>query len=151
MVQHIIDTAKKISNNIILVANNDAYSQFGLPVFKDKYLEAGPLSGIYSGLKKSAFDYNLVLSCDIPFIHEGVLEFLLDSCTGYDVTVAQSEGKIHPLVGIYRKSCLPVIQNHLDVKKFKVTGIFEHLKVRELEMDDFLPENFRNINTPDDL
>jgi molybdopterin-guanine dinucleotide biosynthesis protein A len=151
MVEHIIATCKKISDNIMLVANLDAYAQFGLPVYKDKYLECGPLSGIYTGLKKSNFDYNLVLSCDVPFIHEGVLEFLLDSCTGYDITISKSEGKIHPLVGVYRKTCLPVVKKNLDEKKLKVMGIFDELKVRELDMADFLPENFRNINSPDDL
>ncbi|MBK6525689.1 MAG: NTP transferase domain-containing protein [Crocinitomicaceae bacterium] len=92
-----------------------------------------------------------ILSCDVPFIHEGVLEFLLDSCTGYDITVAKSEGKIHPLVGVYRKTCLPVVKKNLDEKKLKVMGIFDELKVRELDMEDFLPENFRNINSPNDL
>lgn len=151
MIQFVIEAAKKISDNILLVANNDAYSKFGLPVFKDKYLDCGPLSGIYTGLKKSAFDYNMILSCDIPFIHQGVLEYLIDSATGYDITIAKSDSRIHPLIGVYQKTCLPVIKKNLEDKKLKVTGIFSQLKVRELDMDDFDAENFRNINSPEDL
>jgi len=151
MIQHVIDVSKKISDNILISANSNDYSWFGIPVFKDRYPDNGPLGGIYTGLKNSAFDYNLVLSCDIPFLHEGVLEFLLDCCTGYDCTIAKSEGKIHPLVGVYRKTCLPVLKKNVEAKKLKVSDIFTELKTRELEMDDFLPENFRNINRPEDL
>src|SRR5688572_12198546 len=146
MVQFVIDADKKVGTDLILVTNDDRYKQFGHPVIKDEWPEKGPLAGIYTGLKHSAFDYNLVLSCDIPYIHEGVLEFLVESCTGYDITVAESAGKIHPLIGVYRKTCLPVIQQNLQDNNLKVTAIFDKLRVRMLDMIDFLPENFRNIN-----
>jgi len=151
MVAHVIDVAKKISDQIILVANKEAYNQFGLPVVHDEVFEKGPLGGIFSGLKKSDTDYNLVLSCDIPFIHQGVLEFLIESSTGNDVTVASQAGKIHPLIGIYRKTCLPVIKNHLQADKLKLMLLFEEVKTRFVEMDDFLSANFKNINSKADL
>jgi molybdopterin-guanine dinucleotide biosynthesis protein A len=151
MVAHVIDAAKKISDQIILVANKEAYNQFGLPVVKDEVFEKGPLGGIYSGLKKSDTDYNLVLSCDIPFIHQGVLEFLVESSTGNDVTVASQAGKTHPLIGVYRKTCLPVIKNHLQADKLKLMLLFEEVKTRFVEMDDFLSSNFKNINSKEDL
>ncbi|MBI3133543.1 MAG: molybdenum cofactor guanylyltransferase [Bacteroidetes bacterium] len=151
MVQFILDTAKKISDTILIVANNADYNQFGYPVYADDFFEKGPLAGLYTGLKNSTAEYNLVLSCDIPFIHEGVLEFLIESSTGYDCTISESAGKMHPLVGVYRKSCLPVIERKLHANQLKVTGIFDELSIRIVDMANFLPENFRNINSPADL
>ncbi|MBL7898849.1 MAG: molybdenum cofactor guanylyltransferase [Crocinitomicaceae bacterium] len=151
MISYVIDVAKKISERILIVANLESYNQFNLPVIKDVVVEKGPIGGIYSGLKKSETEYNLVLSCDIPFIHQGVLEFLVESSTGYDITVASQEGKLHPLVGVYRKTCLPVIKKHLNEDKLKLTLLFDELKTRLVEMDDFLSTNFRNINSKSDL
>lgn len=151
MISHVIEVAKKISQRIFIVANLEAYKQFDLPVVHDEVFEKGPIGGIYSGLKKSESEYNLVLSCDIPFIHQGVLEFLIESSTGYDITVASKEGKLHPLVGIYRKTCLPAIKEHLDEDKLKLTLLFEEMKTRIVEMDDFISTNFRNINSKNDL
>ena len=151
MIESVIATAAKVSTDIMIVANDERYAQFGYKVVKDDFHEKGPLAGIYTGLHYSAFDYNLVLSCDIPFIHESVLEFLTESCAGYDVTVAVSEEKMHPLIGVYHKRCLPVIEQKLKQDTLKVIGIFDQLKIRKVDMADFLPENFRNINSPLDL
>lgn len=151
MIAHVLDTAKKITDAILIVANDDRYNQFGFPVIADEYREKGPLAGLYTGIKNSTFEYNLVLTCDVPYLHEGVLEFLIDSSTGYDITLAESEGRQHPLIAVYRKSCLPVIEKNLDENNLKITALFDHLKVRMVDMVDFLPENFRNINSPGDL
>ncbi|MBK7130765.1 MAG: molybdenum cofactor guanylyltransferase [Crocinitomicaceae bacterium] len=151
MISHVLEQAQKISDHILLVANDDAYSQFGYPVFKDDYHELGPMAGIYTGLRNSGYEYNLVLSCDIPFIHQGVLEFLVESCQGNDITVAEFQGKLHPLTAVYRKSCLDVLKKNIEQHKLKLVSVFDELKVRCVDMADFSPENFRNINSLDDL
>jgi len=151
MIQYVIDVTKKITTNILIVANNKHYQSFGLPVVKDIFSEKGPLGGVYTGLTHSPFEYNLVLSCDVPYLTGGVLESLLENCTGFDITVAQSAGKIHPLIGVYRKTSLVVIEKNLHSEKLKLMDLFADLKDNIVEMNDFLPENFRNINSPGDL
>ena len=151
MILAVIEAAKKISADIILVANKAEYNQFGYPVFKDDFQEKGPLGGIYTGLKNSAHDYNLVLSCDIPFISTEVLKRISDYDPAFDISVAGHQGKIHPLVGIYSKACLPVMEEHIRKDQLKVTGIFEKLKSQIIPFSDDDAGNFRNINSQADL
>lgn len=151
MVQHVIDAAKTISPDIILISNNAQYRQFGLPVFQDEWTEKGPLAGIYTGLRNTSNGVNLVLSCDIPFVGTALLRHLVAAHGANDITIFGTEEKLHPLIGIYTTACLPVIEKKLRENQLKVTGIFEHLSVRILPDNGFLPQNFRNINSPEDL
>lgn len=46
MVQHVIDAVKLVADEIIIVANNKEYKQFGYTVISDEIENAGPLAGI---------------------------------------------------------------------------------------------------------
>lgn len=151
MVSHVIDTAHKISDNIILIANNRDYLMFGIPVYDDLYKETGPLGGIYTGLHYSRFEKNLVLSCDIPFVNTELLEFIIASSSDYDITVPVHNGRSHQLIGIYQKSCLKVFQKQLYNGNYKIRDAFDLLNVQKLNCDEFDKRYFRNINSPDDL
>ena len=67
MISYIIEILKKMQIPIIIISNNENYKQFGLPVFADIIKEKGPLGGIYTGLKNSKTESNIIVSCDVPF------------------------------------------------------------------------------------
>lgn len=151
MIEYVIDVAKQISPQISIVANNESYSKFGLPVYKDEFEEKGPLAGIYTGLKNSTTEHNLILSCDIPFVQKDLLEFLLISSEGSDITTSLFQDKLHPLIGVYSKSCESIIAQQISKNELKVSNIFEKLKTKQIDVSHFDSSNFRNINSETDL
>lgn len=151
MVEHVIETAKQITTEIIIVANNDDYKKFGLPIFKDDYQDKGPLGGIYTGLKNSLTEYNLILSCDIPFVKKDLLQFIISESSENDITVAAFKDKTHPLIAVYRKTCESVVKSCIEQNELKVLNLFKKLNTKQVDVSHFDSSNFRNINSENDL
>jgi molybdopterin-guanine dinucleotide biosynthesis protein A len=151
MITYVIDAVKEVSTNITIITNNKKYAIFGYPLVKDVIPEKGPLGGIYSGLKASPYEYNIVLSCDIPYIKPALLKYLLLQSEEFDITIAKHLDRFHPLIGIYSKNCLPVISSNLVKGKLKLTALFDELDTNVIETDEFDEIGFRNLNTKQDI
>ena len=81
---HVIAALQPFVSEIIIVSNHSEYDIFKLKRVKDKFEDAGPLAGLYSGLANSETENNLVLSCDVPLINNEILKVLVE---GYDSEV----------------------------------------------------------------
>jgi len=114
------------------------------------------LVGIYSGLKVSQHEYNLVVAGDMPFVSSGLVRYLCDKRTGFDVVIPrQDDGYLQPLCAVYNKSCMHYIEEMLDQDHFKVSDLFKYVSVHYIEVEElrsFDPElyTFFNINTPEE-
>jgi len=144
---------------IILVYGTES-RLFTLPVRKvgDLIPGSGVLGGIFTGLTCSGTDLNFFIACDMPFPQVNLMKYILQlaGSKNYDCVVPSDRGYQEPLFAVYRQTCLPVIQNQLEQKNFRIAHIFPRLKIRtisETELDRFDPRrlSFFNINTPDDL
>jgi molybdopterin-guanine dinucleotide biosynthesis protein A len=151
MIGYVIDRARELTSDILIVSNNEDYQRFGLQVVKDEIPDKGPLGGIYSGLKASKSTMNIILSCDVPYIKTGLLKYLLYQSEGYDVTVPIHEERIHPLIGIYSKNILPSIERNIITGKLKVTDAFKGLKLNVVEANEFDEIEFKNLNSKQDI
>lgn len=128
-----------------------------IKVVTDVYPGKGPLGGIYSGLKSSGSTRNLVVACDMPFLNQGLLKYLIEVSDKFDVAVLRIVEALEPLHAVYAKSCTKPIkrlllgEGHLNIRR-----LFDMLRVRYVtaeEMERFDPEHlsFFNINTQEDL
>lgn len=151
MISYVIDRARELTSNIIIVSNNPDYNKFELPVIEDIHPNKGPLGGIYSGLKASKSNINIILSCDIPYIKSGLIKYLLYQSEGYDVTVPLHDERVHPLIGVYTKDCLPVIERNITLGKLKVTDSFKGLNINIIEANEFDEIEFKNLNSKQDI
>lgn len=116
----------------------------------------GPLSGIHSALSASPADRLLVFAVDTPLIKTETLEKLIRLARDVDVAVVRTpDGRPHPLCGIYSKRCLGPILSLLESGRLRVDGLFEEpgVTVRYVEAHelDSSPEEFINLNTPEDF
>jgi molybdopterin-guanine dinucleotide biosynthesis protein A len=155
MIEHVIDNLKKLNIPIIIISNNSEYSQFGLPVYEDEFKDKGPVAGIYTGLLHSKTDTNIVLSCDVPFASTELLKHLLENSQDSAVTLPKLNGKIHPLIGIYKTNTLPTFKEHLKNDQRKLIKVCNRLNSRILDLSsnsEFNDETlFKNMNTEEDL
>lgn len=182
LVARVIERVRAVcSETIIIASDREAFAQFGLPVVGDVYPGKGSLGGIFTGLKAAREPYVLALACDMPFLDERLLRYLISLAPGFDVVIPRAsdpssqflsasaspvrpridratakERNLHPLHAVYAKSCLAPIQARLEMDDLRVISFIESTKVRVVEADEIdkidpAHLSFFNVNTPDNL
>ena len=145
-----------VGDNIIIVGPPERYLYYK-QVVPDLFSQKGPLVGIYSGLKASSSQYNLVVGCDMPFLEVKLLKYMTKNINSNDIVIPHySDGYIEPLCAIYSKRCLETIERNLAEHIFSVRAIFSHLKVKFIEDEEikkYDPKfySFFNVNFKHDF
>lgn len=129
-----------------------------VPVFPDEICDRGPLGGLYTGLLRTRTDFNLFLSCDLPFMDAGFLRYLCQRAfkSRADVTVPESRcHKFEPLCAVYRRRALGAVRGSLEQGENKITRFFsrvscEVISWQEMGRAGFEPRIFVNMNTRED-
>lgn len=151
MIVHLLDTVRKLTDDVIIISNNSDYLKFELPVYEDLIKDAGPLAGIYTGLTHSKHNKNIVLSCDVPFVSIELLNHLIESSKNYDVVIPTNNNKTHQVIGIYDKTCIPLFKEELEINQRKIKEALKKVRLNVVDANQFSPKDFVNINTPEDL
>ncbi len=145
-----------VGDNIIIVGPPEKYPNFK-QVVPDLFPQKGPLVGIYSGLKISTSQYNLIVGCDMPFLEVKLLRYMREIINSNDIIIPRhGNGYIEPLCAIYSKKCLGVIERNLKNHIFPVRTIFPYLKVKFIEDEEIMKfdlkyYSFFNINYEKDI
>lgn len=151
-VENVIAAMSPLVNEIIIVSNNTEYDQFGFYRVEDDIKDSGPLAGLYSGLKHSDSEFNLVLSCDIPMIKTEILEKLIEAdYKNYEVTQIESHNKTMPLIAIYHKHCMHKCLELLQQGERRLRVAVNQLKAKTILIDSELDSFVKNVNTKEDL
>jgi len=122
----------------------------------DIYPAKGSLGGIYTGLVASGSFYNLVVACDMPFLNQALLRYMVEVADNFDLVVPRLGNTIEPLHAVYSKGCLAPIECLLEQDELQIFKFFREVRVRYIEteeIDRFDPDHlsFFNINTEADL
>lgn len=149
---------KRVFKEIIIVTNSkNRYNHLkGIRMISDILMRRGPLGGIYSALMASSTYHNFVIACDMPFINEALVRYMIDKKDNYDILIPKIDKKFHPLFGIYSKYCIPVMEEMLKHNRLRIAGIFSKVKTRfiskkTVEKFDKELRSLVNINTKEDL
>lgn len=143
----------------IYLSINDKFSEeqkqnfenMGFKIIEDIYKEIGPLGGIYSSLLKCKEEYLFITACDMPFITKNSIEVL---CNKVDkntdgVVFYDKNNKLYPLGAIYSKNVLPIIEEMIEKKYYKLSYLIEKsnfVKIN-IEKTDIPLKVLSNINT----
>ncbi|HLC23614.1 MAG TPA: molybdenum cofactor guanylyltransferase [Dehalococcoidia bacterium] len=125
-------------------------------IVKDVHIGQGPMGGLHAGLLAAGNDYSLVVACDLPFLNQDLLRYMIGLRRGYDMVVPRVSGMIEPLHAVYSKSCLPAIERRLNEGRSMVYSLLEGVRVRFVEQEEvekFDPKrlSFFNINSTADI
>ena len=151
-VENVIAAMEPLVNEIIIVSNNPEYYQFGFYRVEDDIKDSGPLAGLYSGLKYSNSEFNLVLSCDIPIIKTEILEKLIEvDYKNYEVTQIESHNKTMPLIAIYQKQCMHKCLELLQQDERRLRVAVNQLKTKTIVIDSEYDPFVKNVNNKEDL
>jgi len=92
MLERMIRLVCSVTRQIRIVAASGKYEAFGVEIVEDRWTGEGPLGGIITALEDAAKsaappEWNLIVSCDMPFLTQEWLAFL-------DERAAKSEGQV---------------------------------------------------------
>lgn len=150
-INRIIKALESLVGEIIIVSDNNDYNRLGVQCVEDEIKNAGPLSGVYSGLKASKTVYNLVLSCDIPLINTKVLKKLLNGIdVSTDIIQIVSQGKAMPLIALYKKKCEKVFLKLLQQEERRMYFAIKQCNLKNIILEPEDDVYTRNINTPEE-
>ena len=154
LIEYVIESAKKFTPHIIIIASNPAYKQFGFSCLEDELKEKGPLGGIITGLIHSSTPKNLMLGCDMPFLSETLLSAIIQNIGDEDVLLTEHQGKAEPLCSVYDRNCITHIRLQIEQNQLKITDALERLKTRTISFDNevwFKGNEFTNINSFEEM
>lgn len=156
LISYSIKALSGLCDTILISSDSDTYNNFGFQVVADQFPGIGPMGGIYSCLKQSTSEVNLVLSCDLPFVTGELFSYILSNSQGYDVAIPWLGGRHYePLCGFYHLSTMRMIEKYILSGNYKLPDMFENININKLIIDKelgFYNENlFSNINCKRDL
>ncbi|MBC35608.1 MAG: hypothetical protein CL663_06160 [Bacteroidetes bacterium] len=156
MIELAIEALKPMCDQIIISENTDAYDFLEYKVVPDYIPNSGPMGGIYSALRESENDLNIVLSCDMPFISTDLLKTLLDRIEKNLIAVHWHGGrKFEPMCAVYSKELLPVLEKFINENNYRIPDVFDVVPTSKVEMNDqtlgFSDKSFENVNSEKEL
>ncbi len=157
LIEKMFDLIKKYCVEILISANdNTGYSFPGQRIIPDERHGLGPIGGIYSCLKQSRTENNLVIAVDMPFINDGLIQFLLANTGNAELVVpATGKGKIEPLCAVYRKSVAAYLEKMIAENDLKVQNLMNYCRSHKLhitrEQEFYNDRLFFNVNTQADF
>lgn len=150
MIDYPLQAIKTICDNIIISSNDDRYKDLGYKVISDEVKNIGPIGGIYSALKESTTDDNLIVSCDMPFVNNKLLQYILENRENAMIASAFEGKYVEPLCSYYNKGILPYIEELIAINSFKLRTLLERANYKKIIIDnklDFHKDHlFLNIN-----
>ena len=146
----------------VIINSNDTenlFVKYNVEVIKDS-LEGflGPLAGIHASfewLNKNAPYINWLVTVpgDTPFIPKNLVKKLLDKVknTNHKIVLAQSNGKTHPIIGIWHSNLFESLKNSLNSGNRKIMNWASQNSLGYEEFTNSKYDPFFNINCKEDL
>lgn len=157
LVEYAIQALDQYCDNLILSTNNpDYYQKYKLITIEDEIKNLGPMGGIYSCLKQTSFDINIILSCDMPFVDGNLIKFIIENIdTDFDALVPVHKGnKMEPLCAYYHSGLLSTLKSFVESENYKMMNFLESINCEKLNLEEWKGYNqlyFKNFNTPEDI
>ena len=160
MLTHIMEQLPKDMTLFLSYNRSEGELKMGERVYrvlKDQVEHIGPLGGIHTVLtcaKKDGYVRLLIVACDMPWYNMSITDVLMQVADEETdaVVIRTRDGRTHPLCGIYRINCLPVIEQMIEEKNYKLQILLDRVRTKYLSADEAsLQEKwFTNVNTSED-
>ncbi len=153
---------EELACRTLVIGAAEKYGTLWAACVEDRWPGEGPLGGIVTALlhtreNEPECEWNLIVSCDMPFLTAGWLRFLLERATkgAAQVVVPHSEHGPEPLCACWRTDAVETLQGAFERGVRKVTqGIAllraEVLDERDWKRFDNAGRLFWNMNTAAD-
>ena len=149
---------RRVVDRTIIVAEDAVpFAWTGLQVVADLTPGDGALGALRTAIHAARSDRTLVMACDMPFVSEALLSYLVEAGRAADIAIPRTVRGYEPLCATYSRRCADEMARLIAERRFKLSevALIPGLIIREVgpdELGPFGPSDrlFFNINTPDD-
>jgi len=134
---------------VVAVRSAEQLGDLALPTILDALEIEGPLGGLVSALrwgKEIGVEAVLTAPCDMPFLPDDLADRLIAAIGDNNAAIAQSDGKLHPVCGLWRVAALDSAQAFLDTGRRSLRGFAEQVGMVAVLWPDDPLDAFFNIN-----
>ena len=156
LMNHVYERVQTIFNDIVIVSSNHSgFKYIDAPVIKDILPIKSPMVGIVSALVYSHNPYVYVCACDMPYLNEDAIRYIIESIDGKDIIIPKTNKGFEPLSAIYNRACISCMFTLIEHNKLKISKVFPGLTMNILGDNPIFYNKgrsvFTNINTLEDL
>jgi molybdopterin-guanine dinucleotide biosynthesis protein A len=156
LIAYVYEIIREIFPKIVVISSHHTTIEgVEAPILKDIIPKKGSMVGIASALLSATTDYVFVVGCDMPFIREEVITYMVDRAHGEDIVIPQTDAGYEPLHALYNRSCLPHMLRAIDLDRIKISDLLPFVSVKVVREEALFMKNgistFTNINTEEDL
>jgi molybdopterin-guanine dinucleotide biosynthesis protein A len=153
LIEYVYQTLSAQTDSIFINANRnlDFYRQYA-PTFSDQLDDyPGPLGGIHAALKQIDSEWIGFVPCDCPKLPENLVESMISGChENTDIAVAHDGESLQPVVTIFNKRVLPLLEQFLNNGDRKIILLYKLCNTVEIDFSQ-QSQGFINLNTPSEL
>ena len=148
LVERTAERVRAAAGSVTLIGAPERYGHLGLPVAADLIENCGPIGGLYTALKTTRADWNLLVACDMPGLTVEFLRELLDVARQCRSTclVPQTESGLHPLCAVYHRRAEGAVASAIEHKRFKMHDLLKVLEAQSFPVAE--AAMLENVNTP---
>jgi molybdopterin-guanine dinucleotide biosynthesis protein A len=151
LVEHVAKTVREAVGSagpVQVIGDPARLGHLGLTVIPDELPGYGPASGIYTALRVTTTDWNLVLACDMPSVTADLLRVLLlraETAERNCVAATGPYGQPEPLCAVYHRRCLPALTRSIRDKQLRMRDFVKEIGAVWVSVDKLA---LANVNTP---
>jgi molybdopterin-guanine dinucleotide biosynthesis protein A len=144
MLELMLDLLITVTGEVIIIGPPERYMNFGVGIVRDRWAGEGPLGGIITALELTAKSpakckWNLIVSCDMPFLTREWLTFLCQRAAKSEAQVVLpfSGHGPEPLCACYRTDASGALLATFESGVRKVTEGLKHVTTEVLDEADW--------------
>ncbi|MCH7614011.1 MAG: molybdenum cofactor guanylyltransferase [Candidatus Marinimicrobia bacterium] len=120
-----------------------------IPFIQDELEIQAPINGLYTALKYTTTDWNLLLSCDLPLISNNILQKLwIARSHDTDAIVPLANDKAQGTCAFYHKKIFPFVESAIHNANYSLYSLIDKLDSINIKFGN--DKRFWNMNTKKD-
>ncbi len=122
----------------------------GITPIYDQVTDCGPMGGLQAAFRQCKQELLWVSAVDMPLLSSQAVALLSDKrCHCEDACVFTHDGRLEPLLGLYRSTCLPVMDKLLETGEHRMSALLHTVRTTQVPLKNM--DWVRNVNTPQEL
>ena len=155
IIDYVFETLNSFCDEIIISTNSHDFDFFEAVIVPDEIKNIGPIGGIYSSLKKSSNNINIIVSCDMPYLSADLLKFLIDSSQDFEIAIPKHNNINEPITGKFMKHTYKYFEDAISKGIHSPPKVIYNTNINEVkissDLDFYSDKLFMNINDKNDL